>query len=406
MTERNEYEPTPERRAVADYEGYRKVVDTLSPAFRRVGIVDEAGYDRALRDPRTVRLSIGRVEMPFITPADYVSGYDVARSSRLTGEENVFVLATPMNVLTGPDVKILGNESEFDAESSAIIVETDHDETVDMQAALPYTLAEVGEFQVGQFLDRRIRNPEQQPAMMAMYEARFTAVDDTGNSLPSQDKSFFEAYRELIDIEHPATANTKLLHVKELRHDQELIDKLWGLCSDRFDWLGEAHPVSMEDTKDFFVQMVCNDDTHTIVRYDDGGLPRCLGFFMSSLGKCPWLKPEFGEAIAADAEAQGERMAYFYGIAGESHQAAAYYGRDVMQLLSYIAHQMGGNHRLLFESTNMSSRYIPRMVGQYVGQGAGLRMTVPVAKVAQVDYWYLAPSETTNVVAVEEVGAA
>lgn len=390
MVERQEYEPTPER-MTADFEGYRKVVETLSTAFRKVGIVDEAGYDRAMRDPRTMRLAIGQVEMPFLAPIEYVAGYDVERSSRLTEQEDVFVMSVPVSVLTGPDVRVLSEESAFKPGESAIIVETDHNETGETQDMLPEVLSSIGDFKVGEFLDSRIRNPNQQAAMMAMYEARFEAVDENGEFIQPTDIDFYAAYDQLLAQDHPLTKTTTLLHVDELRHNDELVDQLWDLCSDRFDWLGAAHPVSMEDTKDFFEQMVRNDDTHTIVRYNDEAESGCLGVFMTSLEGCPWLKPLFADQITEELEAKGERMIYFFGLAGGSNGDSAHYGKDVMQLLANIVHVQGGACRLLFESTNMSSRYIPRMVGSYIGEGAGLRMPEPVAQTARLDYWYAAP---------------
>ncbi len=392
MTERTEFEPTPER-ALADYEAYRRVVDAFSPAFRKVGIVDKDGYGRAMRDPRTVKLCIGNVEMPLFAPLEHTSGYDVERTERLTGQDDVYIMATPLSVLAAPDTNVLGGGSDFRPETSAIVVETAHTETADIQEVLPDVLSEVGDYEAGEFLDARIRNPEQRPAMMAMYETRFEAIDDAGEPLPARDIDSFEAYKELEVEKHPATILTKLLHVDELRDNEELIDDLWDLCSDRFDWLGEAHPVSMEDTKNFFVQMVLNDDTHTIVRYNEEGKPRGLGFFMSSLEECTWLKPEFQQDLTDTTKAADERMGYFYGIAASSSEEAAHYGKDIMQMLALITNKRGGAYRLFFESTNMSSRYIPRMVSSYVGQGAGLRMAEPISKVAQIDYWYLKPSE-------------
>lgn len=407
MTEKQEFEPTAER-TVADYERYRRVVDEFSPAFREVGIVDQAGYDRAMRDPRTVRLCLGAVELPLLAPVEHVSGYDVERTKRLTGQDNVYVMTTPLSVLAAPETSVLGDQTEFQPDVSAILVETDHAETSDIQEVLPDVLNEIGSYQTGEFLDERIRNPEQRPAMMAMYETRFDAVDETGEFIPARDVSFFEAYDELEAQDHPATEHTKLLHVDELQDNEKLIDELWDLCSDRFDWLGEYHPVSMEDTKAFFVKMVLNDNTHTIVRYDDEGTPRGLGFFMPNLEECTWLKPEFKDTLTETTETAGEEMSYFYGIAAKNAESVAHYGQDIMQMMALITHQRGGSHRLFFESTNMSSRYIPRMVGSY-GQGAGLKMAEPISKVAQIDYWYLEPpeapgnedvSEPTDVVAV------
>lgn len=383
-----------ERPNEVDFEGYRQVVDELNSAFRKTGIIDAGGYDRAMRDPRTVRLRAsgdqGSIEMPFIVPLEYIAGYDTERTKRLTTEDSASMMALPLSALTAPDAEIVLPESErVDFGSSAIIVETDHAETEDAMNILPQTLQSVGSFVPRQFLDIRIKNPEQQPAAMTVYQTGFEAVDEAGQKISSQNMNFFEAYEEIVSTGQ-ASHHTVLLDVHALRQNEALVEDLWELCKDRFEWLGDYHPVSMEDTKDFFMQIVLNEDTHSIIRYDKEGKPACLGFFISGLEECTWLKPSFCEAINTEAAERLEQVVYFYGIAGKS-ETAAHYGQDVMQLLARIAQQMGGRYRLLFESTNMSSRYIPRMVGQYVGQGAGLEMTEPITKVAQMDYWYLSP---------------
>ena len=52
---------------------------------------------------------------------------------------------------------------------------------------------------------------------------------------------------------------------------------------------------------------------------------------------------------------------------------------------------MGGTYTVTFESTNMSGQYIPPIVMNYVEQSGVLKITDPVHKTDQVDYWYLEP---------------
>ena len=390
MTERTEYEPTPENEEV-DYERYREIADTLNPAFRKTGIVDPGGYDRAMRDPRTVRLRIGEglgvMEMPFLTPIEHVAGYDVERTKKLTGKQDVLLMTLPMVALT--DAEIVASRDEHSVpDRSAILIETEHGETDDIKQTLPSLLAELGPHQPADFLDKRIEKPELQAATMAMYKARFTAANEQGEQLPRTNMSFHEAYEQLLAEGHELTKHTRLLDVQQLRESEAMVNELWDLCKDRFDWLGDAHPVSMEDTKEFFDQLVLNDNT--LVRYDENGKMACLGFFMSGMDECDWVKDSYSEGIEKEAEAAGDQVIYFYGIASNSTNAM-HYSRDVVQLLSHITKRMGGTFLLVFESTNMSGQYIPDIVMDYIGKSDGVRVTEPVKKDSQVDYWYLKP---------------
>jgi len=394
MTDTIERESSAERESVVDYEGYRTVVDELSPAFRETGIVDAAGYDRAQRDARTVSLEIaGSVKLPLLTPIEHVSGYDVERSRKLVGDKNVTVMALPFEALTSQDARIeLGKQGE----APTIIVETDHAETEEAKQVLPELLASVGNYEVHDFLDTRIKRPESQPAAMSIYSLPFAAQTESGEQLPSRHIDFDQAFEELEQQRHPLTEQTKLLNVQTIRDDEALAEKLWELCEDRFQWLGEFHPVSMEDTKDFFMQILRNDDTHTIVRYDDQGEPACLGFYSTGMDECEWLSAAYRKNAKAQAQAHDDEQLYFFGVASNSTHAD-YYARDVMQLLSALCQQKGGTYRLDFESTNMSSRYIPRMISSYIQSSDGITITGPIEKMAQIDYWYLKP---TDVVAV------
>ncbi len=384
MTDLAERENLAERESRVDYKGYRAVADELSPAFRETGIVDSGGYDRAMRDPRTIKLGVaGDVELPLVTPIEYIAGYDISRSKTLADDPNVMVMSLPLAAISGQDVQIK-QPSELEV-APTIIVETDHNETENVKQILPKLLDGLGQYGVQDFLDERIKNPEGKPASLSFYTSRFSAVSESGEFLPPTGNGFGEAYKELEIEGHPLTEHTKLIDAHQLRNNEELVDKLWDLCRERFQWLGEHHPVSMEDTKDFFLQVVHNEDTHTLVRYDDDGEPACIGFFMSGLDGCSWIKKSFRDQVRAE----GEPIVYFYGIAGKD---SANYGKDIMQTLARIGQKVGGTYQLAFESTNMSSRYIPRMVGAYVGRDTGVEMVEPPRKLAQIDYWYLSPT--------------
>lgn len=371
------------------YDDYRNVVDELSPAFRKTGIVEPGGFGRAMRDPRTVKLDIGgSVELPLLTPIEYVAGYDVDRSKALAANSNVMVMSLPPAALIGQDAQIKPVSKDAEGMPPAIIVETDHHETKDVKQVLPELLQPIGDYEVREFLDERIKNPEGQPASMSFYSSRFVAIGENGEPLPATGKNFHEAFHELETEGHPLTEHTKLLDVHRLREDERLMDRLWDVCKERFRWLGEYHPVSMEDTRDFFMQVVHNENTHTLERYDEGGKP-AVGFFMSRLDECRWMKKSFRDSVTTKED---EQTLFFYGIAGAG---SAHYGKDIMQTLARTAQKMGGMHQITFESTNMSSRYIPRMVGAYAGHGAGVEMIEPPHKLAQIDYWYLEPTKTS-----------
>ena len=394
--EHPEYETTPELRTELDYEGYRALMDEVSTAFRETGIVDALGYNRAMRDGRTVKIRVGDTLLPLLAPIEHVSGYDVERTRTLVGQKNVYVLSAPIELLGSPDSEVIMPEEEgVEPGAFAIVAETDHAATDDAKMVLPELLAEIGTYTPQRFLDTRIADPEGQAAFMGVYGARLVAVDEDGELIPHRSSDFYGTYENLVAEGYPLTEHTKLLDVHSLRDNEALVDELWDLCEDRFEWLGEGHPVSMEDTKDFFVQVILSEDTHTLVRYDDDGKPACLGFFISGLDECGWLSKKFRDSVTNGAMERDDRVLYFHGIASNS-EGSAHYARDVVQLLSRITKEMGGAYLLIFESTNMSSQYIPKIVTYYIKESDGLTIDEPMHEIAQVDYWYIAPKPSAT----------
>jgi hypothetical protein len=387
-----EHEPTAER-VVEDiyFDGYRRVVDDINTAFRDTGLIDPEGYEQALRDQRTVRLRIGSVQMPLLAPIDYALGYDVGRTKRLTGNDNVLVMALPPEVLSSEDVAIVGIPEDDDAPRPTILVETDSLMTSDVKATLPGKLAEsgFGVFVVKDFLDDRIDKPEDQAAFMGAYSARFSVVDIEGEPVPRRSHDFMGAYRELVEQGHPLTKNTKLLDVQVLRDDPGLVNELWDFYRDRFEWLGEKHPVSMEDSLEFFLTILLHNDTRTVVRYDDQGNPLCLGFFISGLDECQWMSEPFRNENTKKARIRDEGLLYFYSVASKIENA--HLSRDVMQLIIATVVRMGGDYRLIFESTNMSSQIIPRLVSDYIEGSGNIATKEPVKQIKRLDYWWLNP---------------
>jgi hypothetical protein len=294
-------------------------------------------------------------------------------------------------MLSNDDVAVVGIPEDDDTPRRTILVETDSLMTDDVKATLPDKLADsgFGVFAVKDFLDDRIDKPEDQAAFMGAYSARFSVVDAEGEPVPRRSHDFMGAYQELVEQGHPLTKNTKLLDVQVLRDDPDLVSELWAFYQNRFEWLGEKHPVSMEDSRDFFLDILLHEDTRTVVRYDDQGNPLCLGFFISGFDECQWMSESFRDEKTKEAKVRDEDLLYFYSVASKIENA--HLSKDVMQLIIATAGQMGGDYRLIFESTNMSSQIIPRLVSDYVEGSGNIVTKEPVKQIKRLDYWWLDP---------------
>ncbi len=334
---------------------YRTLCDRENTGFRRLGLLAEAQYAAALQDARTILVPVADQLVPALCPIEYATGYDAGRTRELTAQKNTFLLSLPPAYLQRQRKGTLPTEY-------AVLVENDHRDTDHLKKELtehfPGAVA-------CDFPDPRARGSA---ASLIAYSAALHR-DPTPRA--------------------PAEANATILDATSLRADPHLAEQLWALYGERFDWLGKHHPISMEESQSTFNAALFHRETQTLVTFEQGRLV-CIGLFMSGLAACDWLSPEFRASLEEQAATANENLIYFYGLAS-STKASATHAEKIMATFARTLWRAEKPCRLIFEATNLSSRYIPRLVGKWV-HGSGYGTIAPgtsVEALAQVDFWYL-----------------
>jgi hypothetical protein len=375
---------------VVSYEKYREFCDEAQPnVYRKTGIDSQENYEVAVLDPETVFIEKDGYKLPFFVSLQNAGGYNVEGTQELTRKRRLLALALPLEYLDQDELsRYLGELGE----DVAVIVQTSSERTQEIKSELEEKVRGIG-WSIGDFLDPRCPD-KYKAARITIYSAQLSALDESGEVLPFQNRSLHDLFDE--DRNKSNEADVELITAQAVRDNPQLFEQLWDLHNDRFDWLGEYHPVSMQETKAFFEHVVSDDHTTSFVRFDyneDGErVPMCHGCFVDDLNLVEWINDRFRAEIVESMQENSERMQFFYGIASKSQKASAHYAKDIMQLHSRINQMNGGLVRLMFESTNKSSLYIPRMVGSYVSQEPnGITITEGIQPVSQLDYWYLAP---------------
>lgn len=393
---RREYEPEPP----ISYDQYRILCNTSQPdTYRVTGITTSEGYEAAKSDERTKYIEIDGRRMPLFAPLEHASGYNEEGCRKLTGSEEVFILALPPEFLEAVNIDITSHLDELGPDAS-VIIETPSTKTGDIKAAISEKITADGSWAISDFIDPRC--PEgHQTAQMSVYEAHFSSLNEEGNPMLRQDISYEELFEE--DRRETGDTSTEFISATALRENEELFEQLWDLHDDRFNWLGKFHPVSMQENKAFFKQVLLNEGTKSFVRFDineEGKrVPVCHGCSLDGLDHVEWLSDQFRQKISQQASENGESVQFFYGIVSKSApDKMIHYAKDVMSLNSRLVKRSGDKALFIFESTNMSSLYIPRLVEEYIGQEPnGATMTGEARVVSKVDYWYLmkpAPGDT------------
>ncbi|MEV0316495.1 hypothetical protein [Nonomuraea fuscirosea] len=340
---------------MTDFPFYRSLCDRENTGFRRLGLLAEAQYAAAIQDTRTVLVPVEDQMVPALCPIEYATGYDARRTRELTAQEDAFLLSLPPAYLRGQRKGTLPTQY-------AVLVENDHRDTDHLKKELTEHFPGAV---TCDFPDPRARGST----------ASLTAYSATLHRNPTP--------------RAPAEATATILNATSLRTDPHLTDQLWALYGERFDWLGKHHPLSMEESQSTFNAALFHRDTQTLVTFEQGR-PVCIGLFMSSLAACDWLSPAFRASLEEQTAAANENLIYFYGLAS-STKASATHAEVVMATFAQTLWRAEKPCRLIFETTNLSSRYIPRLVGKWV-HGSGYGTIAPgtsVEALAQVDFWYL-----------------
>jgi hypothetical protein len=153
--------------------------------------------------------------------------------------------------------------------------------------------------------------------------------------------------------------------------DDELLDQLWDMFEDRFQWLGEKHPVLMEDERANFDMVMRDPNTLTAICYEEGE-PVCFTFFSEGPESLFWLNQDFVHDQEKMNMDPTQTLLYVPGIVSSGKSGDGHSWKVLSQISNALA-DTNGKFRIIFENTNRSEEYIPRIVQVTINmQGRGL----------------------------------
>ena len=210
----------------------------------------------------------------------------------------------------------------------------------------------------------------------------------------------WDDYRKEKDLPLEPTADsngTYMFTGAQLQANPDLVNELWGITKLGFGkQLGANHPVSMEETREFFEERLFLGQSFTVIRFADGQ-PMCFGSLTQGFENCPWMNPNSSQLKQQidDSRSKGEIPIYFSEVISKG-QAGSGYARGIFDCVIDLTHRLPHPIRLLFESTNRSSRYIPRGVQRAFDEFPNVELKNPSGKIElidKLDYWYLGPED-------------
>ncbi len=345
-------------------DSYIKACSEMCVGSRRLGVLDESCINEALRDPTTVTITRGGNKLPLMVDIEYSAGagYSVDRvMAMLEGVEEPIYYYSFASELTDEELEQVSGQMQG-VDTGYIFYEY-NDKTPQVPVALYDTFANLGyEIQDIPLLDEHAAQGNEEIAIV-LYGAH---VPENGLSHTRADVSDLkEAYYSGVNEGRYSDSRVRgPVLISGDNIDEVLADKLWTLYQDRFQWLGERHPISMEDTRESFMKVLCDKDTLNGIYFINND-PKCLAYFVGNNDVVEWLNPSFIEDRSSMGMSDDEKLLFFPGIVSNARGIAGY-SWPVIELVTNVVSDSKGAFYIAFENTNRSEEYIPTMIKRYV----------------------------------------
>lgn len=182
---------------------------------------------------------------------------------------------------------------------------------------------------------------------------------------PKGDGNILSAFQRLTQTDEyesrPETGPT-VLGPAMLAESPELLEDIWSMYEGQFSELTEDHPSLQIQPREELEKMILDDEAFNLAYFQDGKIVS-LCYFVSNIDKCVWLNSAFFEKIRQ--EQPDIRLAYFPGIVVDNSRArqdGGYVG-EMIKLLERVCEESGnGGLQIVFQCTNVSETYIPKIV--------------------------------------------
>ena len=370
-------EPMPEITTLSFGE-YELFCNQNNQSSRKSGILSDEIYDATIQDETTVFATIEGVKVPVLVDIKYGLGlgYDENRAKAYAADsEVVSVLAIPIGDLDETSQRAAIRAIASVPGRSIFYADNEGRDSGVLNEGLAASGIVMTETPLS---DRRCR-VENRQASLSLYLADNKRPDYSLES-PRVPLSAAQAIFDSKYLPHVLDhRNAALLRNGAGFSEQELND-IWDLYTNKFQVLGENHPISMEDTRDDFLGTFTSPSTTVSVRYTDGK-PVCFTYFTDSFDSLYWLNNDYMKKL--DDESVNMTSVFFPGIVARS--AGGNHAEEVIKLFANVSADAGINHRIIFENTNLSEMYVPRIVFESVNGTANYSVDKPY-KIDQTTY--------------------
>lgn len=375
----------------AAFEEYRRACDADGASSWSVGIRDPRGYAAAQDDGRTLFGPLEGRRAPVLASIEHVDGYDAERCRSLTERKRVVALTVPPSAFRRGALRRQDLSGGRDLRGDLAVVVAS---PVGERRRILSALAVLGVLEAREFRDPRLAGQEgHETAWVALHSG---SIGPGGKAAERPAADVDEAWRHYCEdhrLAAPGRADgPQLLAPGRLAASPALEEALWEIARTGFGgMLGRYHPVAMDVGREAFGALLRAESARASVYFRDGK-PVCFGLI--TFDPSPWHRVR-GDCGALrrdleDARAHGETPVYFTTLS--SSATGMGFAHRVIALLFDLFSRTGREHRVTFESTNLSATYIPRMFTRQAQRSQEVTLKTSLRLLDKMDYWFAVPS--------------
>jgi hypothetical protein len=339
------------------FEAYEGIFASSHTSSRKTGILSSGAYSDIMLDPTTTKISLDSGRMPVFVDAKYSDalGYDYEKMRKYAAadlDETIQILAIPVADINEHDrLLVIDALASIDQPTSIYFSDNGTDAAVlfdGLQArGIPYVEVPLSDYRC---------RPNNRQAALSLFVSDWVQ-DSEMDRLPMYTLSDVQAYFDTHTLPNLKDVENATLLKSGDSFTETQLDDIWELYEQRFQVLGENHPISMEDSKDDFLHLFTRPHTMVSVRYIDSK-PVCFAYFTDNFRDLTWLNKPYLDNIQAQTD--NLTPVFFPGIVASG--AGGNYAEDTINLFVNHAANVGMNARVYFENTNLSEMYIPGIV--------------------------------------------
>jgi len=375
---------------VVDFNSYADICNYRNDGSRRRGILSEESYDEIVGDPGTSFINSSNCRIPVLIDVKHglAMGYDASRCKEYAEElsTDVKILTLPVHELNEDEKNQLADILATSADKCALYF-SDHNN--DESIALGEMLDKVGVRHTEKpLVDHRAAKGDEQAGLF-LYSCSTEQSEGRGERKRLSLRDVQDYYDKNIGpFITPDGKTETILNMGDRISDQQA-EELWLLYDNKFDFLGEGHPISMQDSREDFLKLLQSDSTLLAATYakeenvDDKLI--CFTYFNDDIDSLYWLNQEFlNEKFASSGTADYITNMFTPGLV--SAGLGRSYASLPIKVFTRACDESGLSSSVMYENTNFSKSYVPRIVDAAIGRTCRYTVYKPSELVDKVTY--------------------